>query len=83
MDGARVSCHFRPESASPAQAWCLDPHDLIISKLAAARHKDVIFAEALLNANLVSKSILEDRAKEMPDEFSGQRRWVMDWIKRR
>ena len=74
---------FRPESASPAQAWCLDPHDLIISKLAAARHKDVIFAEALLNANLVSKSILEDRAKEMPDEFSGQRRWVMDWIKRR
>lgn len=29
---------FRPQSALPAQAWCLDPHDLVISKLAAARH---------------------------------------------
>ena len=73
---------FRPEAALPAMAWCLEPHDLVISKLAAARHKDIAFTQALLNADLLDRRVLEDRARDVPDKHSRQRRWILNWLKR-
>lgn len=73
---------FRPQAALPAQAWCLEKHDLVISKLAAARHKDMEFSEALLLAGLVDKSTLHKRALALSDHHARQRRWVIDWLDR-
>ncbi len=73
---------FRPQSALPAQAWCLEPHDLAISKLAASRHKDTVFAQALLEAQLLRHPTLVERASELDDRYSRQRRWILDWLNR-
>lgn len=73
---------FRPQSALPAQAWCLEPHDLVISKLAALRHKDIVFAQALLDAHLVRHQTLVDRANDLGDRYPRQRRWILDWLDR-
>ena len=73
---------FRPKAALPAQAWCLDPHDLAISKLAAARHKDIVFAQELLRARLLNRETLQIRTNQLPDENARQRRWILDWLAR-
>ncbi len=48
--------------AEPSQAVCIDAHDLVVSKLYAGREKDSDFATALLNAGLISKNVLIERA---------------------
>lgn len=52
--------------ASPSHAVCLDPHDLVISKLVAGREKDHEFAAALIKAGLVDPAILVERAELLP-----------------
>ena len=47
------------ENTGGAIGWCLDSHDLAISKMAARREKDVQFVAALLRHNLVQRSTLE------------------------
>jgi len=42
---------------------CLDVHDLIISKLYAARKKDIQFFQAAVFLRLISKNILSERLK--------------------
>ena len=42
-------------------AWCLEPHDLWISKAVANRPKDVEFCAALLEAGIVREVELADR----------------------
>ena len=54
---------FDREDAAPAVAWCLEKHDLVVSKLVASRQKDVEFAEALLGVGLVDVVLLEQRAR--------------------
>lgn len=73
---------FRPQAALPAEAWCLEAHDLAISKLAAARHKDMVFTQALLEAQLLRHPTLVERAGELSDDHSRQRRWILDWLNR-
>ena len=41
------------ENTAGATGWCLEPHDLAFSKLAARREKDVRFVTALLMHKLV------------------------------
>lgn len=41
--------------------WCLEPHDLVISKLIANREKDHAFAACLIEDHLVSSQVLRDR----------------------
>jgi len=74
---------FRPQAALPAQAWCLEAHDLAISKLAAARHKDMVFTQALLEAQLLRHQTLVERAGDLSNDHSRQRRWILDWLSRR
>lgn len=54
---------FYNELTSGCTAWCLEVHDLVISKLAAARYKDRLFVTTLLENNLVHESVLRDRLK--------------------
>lgn len=48
----------------PGRGLCLEPHDLVISKLVANREKDHEFARALLRENLVSHDLLLEPAAE-------------------
>jgi len=50
-------------------AWCLEPHDLCIAKLAAGRSNDVAYCEALIRDGLVDVETLRERlaATDIPD----------------
>jgi hypothetical protein len=48
------------ENTAGAIGWCLDPHDLAFSKLAARREKDLAFVAALVRHKLIRPSRLED-----------------------
>jgi hypothetical protein len=47
-----------------ATGWCLDAHDLAVSKLAAAREKDIEFVRAMLRRNLVSSDLIRQRLSQ-------------------
>lgn len=53
-----------------ATGWCLDAHDLVISKLVASRQKDLEYASAALRHGLVDLAELRARLAEtpLPDE---------------
>ena len=53
---------FRNDETGSADALCLDPHDLVVSKLVAGREKDHEFARALLTAHLIDVATLRTRA---------------------
>ena len=48
-------------------AWCLELHDLWLSKAVAGRPKDYEFCRALANNGLVNKDILTTRLGHVPD----------------
>jgi len=41
--------------------WCLDPHDLAISKMVAGRPKDLKFLAAMQELGMIDRQILSDR----------------------
>lgn len=47
--------------------WCLEPHDLMLAKLAARRARDWDFVETALRHELVVVATLEGRLEGMPD----------------
>ncbi len=53
-----------------ATGWCLESHDLVISKLVAGRDKDLVFARAAVRHGLVVVTELRDRlaATHLEDE---------------
>jgi hypothetical protein len=59
---------IRPDlpGAEPAHATFLEPHDLIASKLAAGRPKDLAFALALVQADVIDLELLLERIYAMP-----------------
>ena len=48
------------ENTGGAIGWCLEPHDLAFSKLAACREKDLTFVSALLHFKMVRISRLRE-----------------------
>jgi hypothetical protein len=50
---------LRNENTGGATGWCLEPHDLAFSKLAARREKDLAFVSALLRFRMIDASRLE------------------------
>lgn len=52
----------RPDSR-PGYARCLEPHDLVVSKLVAGREKDITFATALIAHGFVAAATLHERAE--------------------
>ena len=75
---------YRSESAKPAEAVCLDPHDTVIAKLAAYREKDLSFAAALLDAGLIDLATLLDRAATIPPIYGMRvRNWLFAYQRKR
>lgn len=54
------------QSSHPAEPRFVEPHDLVVSKLAAGREKDIVFAASLLDAELVGLDTLLARAAQLP-----------------
>jgi hypothetical protein len=52
---------FRSPATGGVTAYCLEPHDLWVSKAVAARPKDVSFCKALLKRKLVRPEMLAER----------------------
>lgn len=52
---------FETPGTEGVVAWCLEPHDLWISKAIAGRPKDIEFCEALVDGGLVTLALLKDR----------------------
>ena len=59
------------ENTRGATGWCLEIHDLIVSKLVAGREKDLDFAREAANHLLVTESVLRQRlaATRLPDKL--------------
>jgi hypothetical protein len=70
---------FDTAETEPGRGLCLEPHDLVVSKLLAGREKDFEFASALLHAGLVDAAILKQRA-ELLETLPAVRRRVVEWV---
>lgn len=55
------------ENTGGAVGWCLDPHDLAYSKLAARREKDLAFVAALLQHRMIRPSLVARLIAEASD----------------
>jgi hypothetical protein len=62
----RVEVPERVASKVRAVAWCLEPHDLILAKLAANRSRDWEFARDAWVAGLLDADTLRRRAQDLP-----------------
>jgi len=70
---------FDATEAGASRAVCLEPHDLVVSKLVAGREKDYRFARALLASGLIRADVLSARAGLLPGPRAiGQR--VLRWL---
>jgi len=59
--------------------YCLEPHDLAASKLAAGRAKDWPFVEAMLKHQIVDPVVLKERITQMPLSPDRQRQ-LSQWV---
>ena len=48
------------ENTGGAIGWCLEPHDLALSKLAAGREKDLAFVAALVRHKMIRPSVVAE-----------------------
>jgi len=55
------------ENTGGAIGWCLEPHDLAFSKLAARREKDMTFVSALLHFKMVRAARLNTLIQNVED----------------
>jgi hypothetical protein len=55
------------ENTGGATGWCLEPHDLAFTKLAARREKDIAFVSALLRHKLTRASRLDRLIRSVED----------------
>ena len=55
------------ENTGGAIGWCLEPHDLAISKLAARREKDLAYVTALLRFKMVRRTRLQELILTLED----------------
>jgi hypothetical protein len=65
------------QSSEPADPRFVEPHDLVVTKLAAGRDKDLEFAASLLDSGLVHLDLLFERAALLPKSS----RSVTNWLK--
>ena len=64
--------------------WCLDPHDLALSKLAAHREKDKAFVGALIEVGIIDVAVLDARVDSMDAtaiEIAAVRREYEGWAR--
>lgn len=56
----------RVGSAQKPVAWCLEVHDLVLSKCAAGRERDWEYAREALAVGIVDAGVLLDRVPDLP-----------------
>ncbi|HBS25816.1 MAG TPA: hypothetical protein DD827_01610 [Gammaproteobacteria bacterium] len=59
---------IKNENTANISGLCLEPHDLMASKLIAARDKDLEFVSAALTEKLVSAKTIEERLNLLPSQ---------------
>ena len=76
----RLVC-LRNENTRQVAGYCLETHDLLISKYVAGRPKDLEFCASVVEAGLVQEDTLLDRLRgtDVPPE---RREWVANAIRR-
>jgi hypothetical protein len=57
---------IRNENTGGATGWCLEIHDLLLSKCAAGRERDWEFVEEALRYRLADPAELRSRAEDLP-----------------
>lgn len=57
---------LRNENTAGKTGWCLEPHDLAASKLAAGRPKDIEFLSAMVACSMLDARLLRTRLESMP-----------------
>jgi len=62
------------ENTRGATGWCLEVHDLAVSKLAAGREKDVEYLAALFRHALARPALVRERLGQTPLSTAEQRR---------
>jgi hypothetical protein len=55
---------IRNENTRGATGWCLEPHDLAVSKLVAGREKDLEYVGALFRHGMISADTIGRRLEE-------------------
>ncbi|MBI2925431.1 MAG: hypothetical protein HYY24_06970 [Verrucomicrobia bacterium] len=61
------------ENTAGAVGWCLDPHDIAFSKLAARREKDLAYVAALVRHKMIRPSKVEQLIGGAGDEALRER----------
>jgi len=64
-----------------AIGWCLDLHDLVLSKYAAGREKDLRFNEELVRTGRIERSRLRSLLRNLPVSETARRR-IGRWVDR-
>jgi hypothetical protein len=70
------------ENTGGVRGLCLEPHDLVISKLAAGRGKDLEFCAAAVTTGIVERAIVEERLSMTAvsdDQRRRMRRYIDAW----
>jgi hypothetical protein len=49
------------DNTAGATGWCLEIHDLAVSKLVAGRERDVAFLQVLIRERMVTSAVLQER----------------------
>ena len=62
----KVTVPARPRGGKRPTAWCLEPHDLVLSKCAAGRERDWDYAREAMRAGLVEREELLARVPGLP-----------------
>ena len=60
----------RNENTRDCTGWCLDLHDLAVSKLAAGREKDMEFLHGMVDEGLINHPVLIERLQAV--NFAGE-----------
>lgn len=69
------------ENTFGAIGWCLEPHDLAVSKLIAGRDKDFDFVSVMIAARIVSAAVVKERIKLTVADPSLLQR-ALAWVER-
>jgi hypothetical protein len=64
---------LRPLKAGPITGWCLEMNDLIVSKLAAGRLKDLEFVAAMIELGIAKRSSIVKRIRLLDSEDDQRR----------
>ena len=69
------------ENTFGAIGWCLEPHDIAVSKLIAGRDKDFDFVSVMIAAKIVSAVVIKERIKLTVTDPSLLQR-ALAWVER-